>query len=95
MNGFITKEAAKLFICDWCILREEGCTNEADCSMTKAIASIPSADVVEVVRCRDCMYRDYDDEPYGKKIAVCTGAMAYSHTPDDWYCPMGKHKNGG
>lgn len=50
---------------------------------------------VEVVRCRECEYRDYDDAPYGKKVAVCTGAMAYSNTPDDWYCPMGKRKEGG
>ena len=57
--------------------------------------SIPAADVVEVVRCGECEYRDYDDEPYGKKVAVCTGAMAYSQTPDDWYCPMGKRKDGG
>ena len=59
------------------------------------VDTFPAADVVEVVRCRECKYRDYDDEPYGKKVAVCTGAMAYSNTPDDWYCPMGKRKDGG
>lgn len=71
---------------------------EADAITMKGVAILnqfPAADVVEVVRCRDCEYRDYDDEPYGKKVAVCTGAMAYSNTPDDWYCPMGKRKDGG
>lgn len=59
------------------------------------VRNLPAADVVEVVRCRDCKYRDYDDAPYGEKVAVCTGAMAYSQTPDDWYCPMGERKDGG
>lgn len=65
------------------------------CKVARFIDAIPAADVVEVVRCRECKYRDYDDAPYGRKVAVCTGAMAYSQTPDDWYCPMGKRKDGG
>ncbi len=49
------------------------------------------ADVVEVVRCRECFYRGYD----GADIPVCTGAMAYCNTPDDWYCAAGLRKDGG
>lgn len=52
---------------------------------------IPAADVVEVVRCRECYFRELD----GADVPVCTGAMAYSHTPDDWFCAAGKPKYGG
>ena len=52
---------------------------------------IPAADVVEVVRCRECYFRELD----GADIPVCTGAMAYSYTSDDWFCADGKHKDGG
>ncbi len=52
------------------------------------LASIPAADVVEVVRCRECFFRELD----GADIPVCTGAMAYCNTPDDWYCSCGKRK---
>lgn len=50
-----------------------------------------AADVVEVVRCKECYFRELD----GADIPVCTGAMAYSNTPDDWFCASGKPKNGG
>lgn len=52
--------------------------------------SLPAADVVEVVRCRECYFRDTD----GEDVPVCTGAMAYSYTPDDWFCAAGKPKDG-
>lgn len=54
------------------------------------VRNLPAADVVEVVRCRECYFRDFDDAD----VPVCTGAMAYSYTPDDWYCANGKRKNG-
>ncbi len=53
--------------------------------------SIPTADVVEVVRCRECYFRELD----GADVPVCTGAMAYSYTSDDWFCADGKPKDGG
>lgn len=53
--------------------------------------AIPAADVVPVVRCRDCYFRELD----GADVPVCTGAMAYSYTPDDWYCAGGERKDGG
>lgn len=55
------------------------------------IDNIPAADVVEVVRCRECYFRELD----GADGPVCTGAMAYSYTPDDWFCAAGKPKDGG
>ncbi len=77
------------------VIEKPDMTPDEKAGIIRRLKAIPAADVVEVVRCRDCEYRDYDDEPYSKKVAVCTGAMAYSNTPDDWYCPMGKRKAGG
>lgn len=59
------------------------------------LQAIPVADVVEVVRCRECIFRDHYKELYGTKISICTGAMAYICTPNDWYCANGKRKDGG
>lgn len=96
MDDYIRRGAALSEACKGCSIDFpcEPCEPQ-DCEIKARLQAIPAADVVEVVRCRDCKYRDYDDEPYGKKVAVCTGAMAYSKTPDDWYCPMGKRKDGG
>ena len=55
------------------------------------VRNLPAADVVEVVRCRDCYFREFD----GADVPVCTGVMAYIHTPDDWFCAAGKPKDGG
>ena len=56
----------------------------------EVIRSLPPADVAAVVRCRNCYFRALD----GADVPVCTGAMAYSHTPDDWFCAAGKPKDG-
>lgn len=61
------------------------------CKVARFIDAIPAADVVAVVRCRDCYFRELD----GADDPVCTGAMAYSYTPDDWFCAAGKPKDGG
>lgn len=62
--------------------------NLAECRTR--LERLPAADVVEVVRCRECYFRELDGAD-----PVCTGAMAYSHTPDDWFCAAGKPKDGG
>ena len=52
------------------------------------IDDIPAADVRPVVRCRDCYFRTLD----GAGASVFTGAMAYSHITDDWFCAGGIRK---
>lgn len=50
--------------------------------------SIPAADVVEVVRCRNCKYRAEDD--------FCTGrGWPEQLVADDGFCEKGKRKDGG
>ena len=53
----------------------------------KRIEAIPAADVVEVVRCRDCKYR-HDDN-------FCVGrGWPEQLVPDDGYCDKGAKMEG-
>lgn len=36
------------------------------------IRKLPAADVVEVVRCKDCKYGDYDSKPDGAMVCLRT-----------------------
>ena len=47
--------------------------------------SIPAADVVEVVRCRECVYR----------IAYGCKRIGGISTPPNWYCAAGERRDGG
>lgn len=50
-----------------------------ECSAITLIKNIPAADVVEVVRCKDCKNRfNYD---------IC------EHRGDNWFCGYGKRKS--
>ena len=53
----------------------------------KAIKNIPSADVVEVVRCKDCKSLSFVDRfCYKNSIFVCSM---------DWFCAGGERRDGG
>lgn len=55
------------------------------------IDELPSADAVEVVRCRDCKHRYIDGE--NVRYNVCD----LNHNKvqeDDWYCADGERKDG-
>lgn len=55
--------------------------------------AIPAADVVEVVRCRECIYnRGETKDLWGNPAIKCVTAV--THDPD-WYCASGKRKDGG
>ena len=56
----------------------------------KIINQFPAADVVEVVRCKDCKY-SYD----GDSRWLCSyGVMAGCIVPEDFYCKCGERKEG-
>jgi hypothetical protein len=63
--------------------------------------SIPAADVVSVVRCKDCIHRpsrtgDYVEFPDKVCPCQCLEDPWYSWAPpDDWFCADGKRKDGG
>lgn len=60
---------------------------------SRLIRDTPAADVVEVVRCRECIYnRGESKDLWGNPAIVC--ATAVEHAPD-WYCASGKRRDGG
>lgn len=71
--------------------RERNCliniwsTVEVKYWITALFEQLPSADAVEVVRCKDCKYRDADD--------FCTG-RGYPNVlvPDDGFCDKGERR---
>ena len=60
--------------------------------VARALDNIPAADVVEVVRCRDCKHAG---DPWGRNHIrqYCFRRLA-TVTPD-YYCAYGKRKDGG
>ena len=56
-----------------------------------AILNIPAADVVEVVRCKDCLY---STERYGHM--ECIHGVSYRNTwnKPDFFCSYGERKEG-
>lgn len=57
------------------------------------VDTFPAADVVEVVRCRDCFYNAGESRDlWGNPVILCVTAV--KHEPD-WYCASGKRKDGG
>ena len=69
-------------------------TPDIDLSCEKfeaAILKIPAADVVEVVRCKDCLY---STERYGHM--ECIHGVSYRNTwnKPDFFCSYGERKEG-
>lgn len=56
----------------------------------ETVSFMQAVNLTPLVRCRDCIHR-YSDE-LGPPL--CTGPMAYSDTPDDWFCAGGKRRKG-
>jgi hypothetical protein len=56
------------------------------------MSKIPTADVVEVVRCKDCIYKTVtEDGEYNPEDIVCEYHMSDGFDSDD-YCSFGKRK---
>lgn len=63
--------------------------NKAYSEIFALVEAVPAADVVEVVRCKDCEYLDYVDEH--EKWCMGRGYPA-TMVKDDGYCEIGKRK---
>ena len=50
------------------------------------VEDMQSTDVVEVVRCKDCVYR----EVKGEGMTHWFGCRIMEHNDDDWYCSFGE-----
>ena len=74
MKEYITKDRAKQFVCGHCneVCSEEPCES-SDCDWMAFIDKEPAADVMEVVRCRECKHW----KPSGSKTVNPFSDMEY------------------
>lgn len=56
-----------------------------------AVRNAPAADVVEVVRCRDCVY---EDTPSCYLCYIEQHTLRFINHDADFYCGVGKRKGG-
>ena len=94
MQEYIEREAAKARLRIWitdCVLA--GDNDEADCfrDCIDLLDSIPAADVVEVVRCRECLCYTPVDDNIGKCVFL-NGKHQY--VVPDGYCYLEELKEG-
>lgn len=84
---YIDREAANL------ALAEQGFDWD---KAKQALASVPAADVVPVVHCKDCVHWDDDPDTYGADYGPKGKCMKSFETmcADD-FCSYGKRKDGG
>ena len=61
----------------------------------RSIQNVPAADVVEVVRCKDCKYFDIEEDDalgtcMGKFVCISLGGELYPEP--DYFCPYGERR---
>lgn len=93
MNKHMTQEVA--IKSAWMILEGLGYDRARNGELEKTVAAVfasaPAADVVEVVRCRDCKHNITSSTR--QFYQWCDEHHEY-HVPD-WFCADGKRKDGG
>ena len=92
MKEYISKDRAKQFVCGHCneVCSEEPC-EPRDCDWMAFIDKEPAADVVEVVRCRECLCYTPVDDNIGKCVFL-NGKHQY--VAPDGYCYLEELKEG-
>lgn len=74
-------------VCELCGAKDiDGCSDECLIFM----GNIPAADVVPVVRCKDCRYRD----PENNHCDHAGGSAIYFPRKPDDFCSYGERKDG-
>ena len=58
-----------------------------------ALGKAPTIDAVEVVRCKDCKYGDWDSEPHDAMVCMRTKDGFWRSGND--FCSYGERKGGG
>lgn len=92
MVEYIDREAAKKKHCEIC-LEKSICYRDKTCDELKAFDLIPAADVVEVVRCKDCKHADYGTDEEGNRFLKCIGSgRCYGGTQPYFFCADGVRK---
>lgn len=89
IKEYIEREAAKRELLSWAV-----CMNHPEYLMKDdalhVIDSIPAADVVEVVRCRECKHCDPENHHCDHHMGT---AAPLRRKPDD-YCSFGERREG-
>lgn len=57
------------------------------------VRDLPDADVVEVIRCKDCKYGDTGTDEIGRQFYKCIG-LHYGSVSPTGYCSYGERKDG-
>ena len=95
MDEYISREATLKKLCYKCNneLSEEPC-EPSDCFIIEAIRSLPSIDVVPVVRCGECVHQYRQD--YGPLAGArfCNVWCMINGMGDDGFCNYGERKEG-
>lgn len=68
--------------------------NYAKSRIIKLLATFPSADVVEVVRCKDCKYSQFKDNGVLRPIAYCHKLNVIISGKGKGYCYLAERKDG-
>lgn len=86
---YISREAALKVVCAYCTEYSGDDPNFCcDCMDKLEMMNIPVADVVEVVRCKDCRF--YNPSPEEPSIMICEWDKLYRNP--DGYCDYGKKR---
>lgn len=83
MTEYIDREAANL------ALAEQGFDWD---KVKQALASVPAADVVPVVRCKDCKYAYINSFSAASGVALCSSSTKVMQQDD--FCSYGERKDG-
>ena len=87
-NQYINRETVKRELLSWAV-----CMNHPEYLIKDdalhIIDSIPAADVVEVVRCRECKYHEEE----GIEMVYCPN-MIGGWVENEWFCANGERKEG-
>ena len=93
MVEYIEREAALNRLC------QENCDHDyvkdkcQNCYVSAFIEYAPAADVVPVVRCRDCVYNGLDSMPHTKDKCYRLMLTCFTVKPED-FCAWGRKKDG-
>ena len=82
--GYIEKEAARLAV------MRAGCIE----NILPQLEALPAADVVPVVRCKDCKHRvDWHEDGYSEDAGMCIATINHLVAPNH-FCSYGERKEG-
>lgn len=93
MAEYIERETAFDAITDLAGKAPTRSAYEAVWKSARALKKIPAADVVSVVRCKDCKYAYINSFSAASGVALCSSSAKVMQQDD--FCSYGERKDGG